>query len=93
MVKQFHHEPCAYYTFGNKIEAELRDYQRLRAAGIRIPAMIACDKQTERIVKEYMDAWSFEAWGRPLLGHDAGVSKSAGGTSAAGKPDLILFAF
>ena len=28
VVKQIHHEPCDYYTFGNKIEAELRDYER-----------------------------------------------------------------
>ena len=26
VVKQIHHEPCDYYAFGNKIEAELRDY-------------------------------------------------------------------
>ena len=25
VVKQIHHEPCDYYTFGNKIEAEKRD--------------------------------------------------------------------
>ena len=54
VVKQIHHEPCAYYAFGNKIEAEMRDYDRLRAAGIRMPAMIACDTGEERIVKEYI---------------------------------------
>ena len=25
VLKQIHHEPCDYYTFGNKIEAERRD--------------------------------------------------------------------
>ena len=30
VVKQIHHEPCDYYSFGNKIEAELRDYERLQ---------------------------------------------------------------
>ena len=35
VIKQIHHEPCDYYTFGNKIEAELRDYQRLQNAGDR----------------------------------------------------------
>lgn len=55
VLKQIHHEPCDYYQFGNKIEAELRDYERLRAAGIRIPEMIACDTQAERIVKEYIE--------------------------------------
>ena len=55
VLKQIHHEPCDYYHFGNKIEAELRDYERLVDAGIRIPLMIACDKETERIVKEYLE--------------------------------------
>lgn len=55
VVKQIHHEPCDYYTFGNKIEAEKRDYGRLKAAGIRIPALIAIDEGAERIVKEYVE--------------------------------------
>ena len=28
VIKQIHHEPCDYYGFGNKIEAEQRDYER-----------------------------------------------------------------
>ena len=55
VVKQIHHEPCDYYTFGNKIEAEQRDYERLRTAGIRIPQMLAVDPEAERIVKEYIE--------------------------------------
>ena len=55
VLKQIHHEPCDYYTFGNKIEAEQRDYERLRGAGVRIPEMIAVDAETERIVKEYIE--------------------------------------
>ena len=54
VLKQIHHEPCDYYTFGNKIEAERRDYERLQKAGIRIPEMISIDEDTERIVKEYI---------------------------------------
>ena len=54
-VKQIHHEPCEYYTFGNKIEAERNDYQRLLNAGIRIPEMFYIDIGNERIVKEYID--------------------------------------
>ena len=50
VLKQIHHEPCDYYNFGNKIEAERNDYERLRRAGIRIPSMIAIDTETERIV-------------------------------------------
>ena len=55
VVKQIHHEPCDYYSFGNKIEAEMRDYERLEKAGIRIPRMFAADMETERIVKEYIE--------------------------------------
>ena len=55
VLKQIHHEPCDYYAFGNKIEAERRDYGRLKQAGIRIPEMIAIDVKTERIVKEYIE--------------------------------------
>ncbi len=54
VLKQIHHEPCDYYTFGNKIEAEKRDYERLLNAGIRIPALIAIDEKEEIIVKEYI---------------------------------------
>ena len=55
VLKQIHHEPCDYYAFGNKIEAEQRDYERLQAAGIRIPQMLAIDMDAERIVKEYIE--------------------------------------
>ena len=55
VLKQIHHEPCAYYRFGDKIEAECRDYERLLSAGIRIPRRIAVDAEAERIVKEYIE--------------------------------------
>jgi tRNA A-37 threonylcarbamoyl transferase component Bud32 len=55
VIKQIHHEPCDYYTFGNKLEAERRDYERLRAAGIRVPQMLAVDPDNERIVKAYIE--------------------------------------
>lgn len=54
VLKQIHHEPCAYYTFGNKIETERNDYQRLLNAGIRIPKMLDIDIENERILKEYI---------------------------------------
>ena len=54
VLKQIHHEPCSYYTFGDKIEAERRDYERLKAAGIRIPKLYAIDTENERILKEYI---------------------------------------
>lgn len=55
VLKQIHHEPCAYYTFGNKIEAEQNDYQRLLLTGIRIPKLVDVDISNERIVKEYIE--------------------------------------
>ena len=54
VVKQIHHEPCAYYQFGNKIEAEWNDYHRLQAIGIPMPKLLDMDTATERIVKEYI---------------------------------------
>lgn len=55
VLKQIHHEPCDYYTFGNKIEAERRDYGLLRQAGLPIPEMLDIDVANERIIKEYID--------------------------------------
>lgn len=55
LLKQIHHEPCDYYNFGNKIEAEKRDYRTLWNLGIRIPKMYAVDENTEIIVKEFID--------------------------------------
>ena len=55
VLKQIHHEPCSYYQFGDKLEAERRDYARLLDAGIRIPELYVIDRKTERIVKDYIE--------------------------------------
>ena len=55
VLKQIHHEPCDYYSFGNKIEAEINDYNRLLKTGINLPRMFDVDISNERIVKEYID--------------------------------------
>ncbi len=55
VLKQIHHEPCDYYTFGNKIESEIRDYKRLNEIGIKMPKMIDVDIENERILKEFID--------------------------------------
>lgn len=55
VLKQIHHEPCDYYQFGNKIEAEISDYNRLKKIGIKIPSMIDVDVEKERILKEYIE--------------------------------------
>ena len=54
VLKQIHHEPCSYYTFGDKLASELRDYETLRALDIPMPRLIAADAQRERILKEYI---------------------------------------
>lgn len=55
VLKQIHHEPCDYYTFGNKIESEYQDYERLLQTGIRMPKLLDIDFENERILKEYID--------------------------------------
>lgn len=55
VLKQIHHEPCDYYQFGNKIEAEINDYNRLKEIGIKVPVMLDVDREKERILKEYID--------------------------------------
>ena len=54
VLKQIHHEPCSYYQFGNKMEAELRDYKRLQTIGIRMPLLFDADMEQERIRREYI---------------------------------------
>lgn len=55
VLEQIHHEPCAYYAFGDKIAAGERDYARLCAAGVRTPRLVALDRDAERFVKEHAD--------------------------------------
>ena len=60
VLKQIHHEPCDYYQFGDKLASELRDYDRLRKIGIRIPKLLAVDEKQERILKEYIPGDTIE---------------------------------
>ena len=62
VLKQIHHEPCDYYQFGDKLEAELRDYRRLQSIGITMPKLLDADIQEERIVKEYIDGKPCMEW-------------------------------
>lgn len=55
VLKQIHHEPCSYYQFGNKLEAELHDYERLMRIGIPMPKMLEVDIENERILKEFIE--------------------------------------
>ena len=54
VLKQIHHESCAYYTFGDKLASEPRDYAALRELGIPMPRLLAVDRRQERLLKEYI---------------------------------------
>ena len=54
VLKQIHHEPCAYYTFGDKLASECCDYQRLTALGLTMPKLLDVDHAQERLLKAYI---------------------------------------
>ena len=54
VVKQIHHEKCGYYQFGDKLAAELGDYERLRALEVPMPELLAADREAERLIKTYI---------------------------------------
>lgn len=55
VLKQIHHEPCDYYTFGDKLASELRDYETLKNLGIPMPELLDVDMGQERLLKTYID--------------------------------------
>ena len=55
VLKQIHHEPCDYYQFGDKLQSELNDYQRLVSLDLPLPKLLDVDIRQERILKEYID--------------------------------------
>ena len=62
VLKQIHHEPCSYYTFGDKLASELRDYETLRTLGIPMPRLLEVDRQQERLLKEYIPGDTIEKY-------------------------------
>ena len=52
VLKQIHHEPCDYYQFGNKIESEMKDYERLKKIGVPMPKMLKVDIEKKGRWKE-----------------------------------------
>lgn len=54
VLKQIHHEPCDYYQFGDKMQSELNDYDRLLKIGIPMPKLLDADLARERILKAYI---------------------------------------
>lgn len=55
VLKQIHHEPCDYYTFGDKLGSELRDYETLKNVGIPMPELLDVDHAQERLLKTFID--------------------------------------
>ena len=87
VLKQIHHEPCEYYSFGDKLASERRDYGRLRRAGVRVPEMLALDEETERIVKEYIEGdtvFELLCAGRPAEPYLPQIREMAAAAGAAG---------
>ncbi len=54
VLKQIHHEPCDYYSFGDKLRSELQDYKTLAALGIPMPKLLDVDMERERLLKAYI---------------------------------------
>lgn len=54
VLKQIHHEPCEYYQFGDKLAAELGDYERLSALGVPLPRLLDVDRAGELLLKELL---------------------------------------
>lgn len=55
VYKQIHHEPCAYYNFGDKLMAEVHAYDTLKNAGARIPEIVEYNHEKEYLIKEYIE--------------------------------------
>lgn len=53
-LKQLHHEPCDYYQFGDKLAAELRDYETLYSLGMPLPRLLDVDSAQELLLKELL---------------------------------------
>lgn len=53
-LKQIHHEPCDYYQFGDKLAAELGDWERLSALEVPLPKLLDVDRAEERLLKELL---------------------------------------
>ena len=54
VLKQIHHEPCEYYTFGDKLASELQDYKTLKGLGIPMPELLDVDYEQERLLKTFI---------------------------------------
>lgn len=55
VFKQIHHENCPFYSFGDKLAAELHAYESLTKAELPVPKLISWDTKQEYLIKEYIE--------------------------------------
>lgn len=55
VLKKIHNEPCAYYQFGDKLEAEIHAYNTLKNIGINIPSLVEYNYHEKYLIKEYIE--------------------------------------
>lgn len=65
VLKQIHHEPCSYYTFGNKIEAENDRMEEKYFSQIKemCGKLYPLNLNIDYECNNYMEEWNFENWG------------------------------
>lgn len=54
VLKQIHDEPCPYYAFSDKFEAEMEAYRKLWWMQMPAPEMLGYDEEKKWIFKEYI---------------------------------------
>lgn len=54
VAKKIHHEQCDYYTFTDKLQSEIDDYNYLKNI-LNLPKLLDVDYENEIILKEYLD--------------------------------------
>ena len=55
VLKQIHHEPCDYYTFGDKLQSELRDYAKLKNAEKELTRQIELGENELHYLKSVLE--------------------------------------
>lgn len=65
VLKQIHHEPCSYYTFVNKIEAENDRMEEKYFSQIKemCGKLYPLNLNIDYECNNYMEEWNFENWG------------------------------
>lgn len=63
VIKIMHDEPTPYYNFiGGRLDPEIKAFDTLTKAGIRIPELLHYDKERNYLIKEYIDGLTGAEW-------------------------------